>query len=381
MVWRSNLNPMTTSIKPVNLGIIGCGKISQAYFDGAKTFEILKVVGCADLNPEAAKAQAEANGCEAMSVDELLAHPEIELVINLTIPSAHFEVSEKILNAGKHCYNEKPFTVELEESEELLKLAKEKGLLVGSAPDTFLGGGIQTCRQIVDSGDLGRIVSGTAFMMGRGPESWHPNPGFYYLKGGGPVLDMAPYYLTALVNLIGPIAQVRAHTSKAFETRTATCKERNGEELPVEVSTHCSAILEFVSGATITAVFSFDVPKHDHSPIELYGTKGSLKVPDPNTFGGPIHRYLIDSESKEWEKVDLTFGYDSNMRSIGAADMAYAIRTGRPYRANGDVATHVLEVMHAFEKSSDSNQAVEISSRPEKPKALPVGLVEGLLDE
>ncbi|MBC2604333.1 Gfo/Idh/MocA family protein [Puniceicoccus vermicola] len=372
---------MTTSLKPVGLGIIGCGKISQAYFDGAKTFEILKVVGCADLNPAVSQAQAKANGCEAMSVDELLAHPEIELVINLTIPAAHAEVSRKILEAGKHSYCEKPITVDLEDAQELLALAKEKDLLVGSAPDTFLGGGIQTCRQIIDSGALGRIVSGTAFMMGRGPESWHPNPGFYYLKGGGPVLDMAPYYLTALINLIGPVASVQAHTSKAFETRIATCKEHNGEELPVEVSTHCSAILEFVSGAVITAVFSFDVPKHGHSPIELYGTKGSLKVPDPNTFGGPVQQYLLDYEEKEWKDVELTFGYDSNMRSIGAADMAYAIRTDRPYRANGDVATHVLEVMHAFEKSSDSQQAVTISSRPERPKALPEGLVEGLLDE
>jgi len=371
---------MATPPPPVNLGIIGCGKISQAYFDGAKIFEILRIVGCADLNPEAAKAQAEANGCEAMSVDEMLAHPGIELVINLTIPSAHADVSRRILEAGKHCYNEKPFTVELAEAESLLRLAEEKSLLIGSAPDTFLGGGLQTCRHIVDSGCLGAILSGTAFMMSRGPESWHPNPGFYYLRGGGPVFDMAPYYLTALVNLLGPVKSVQAHTSRGFETRTATCEARKGETLPVEVSTHCSAILEFHCGTVLTAVFSFDVPRHGHSPMELYGTLGSLQLPDPNTFGGPVNQFLLNSESREWQEVDLPFGYQGNMRSIGAADMAYAIRTGRPHRANGHLATHILEVMHAFEKSSQSAQVLPVKSRPERPAPLPLGLETGSLD-
>lgn len=371
---------MTQNLKPVGIGIIGCGKISQAYFNGAKVFEILKVVACADLNHATAQAQAEANGCEALSVNELLAHPEIELVINLTIPAAHAAVSKKILEAGKHSYSEKPITVELDDAREVLQVAQAKGLLVGSAPDTFLGGGIQTCRQLLDSDAIGRVVSGTAFMMGRGPESWHPNPGFYYQVGGGPVLDMAPYYLTALVNLIGPIKRVCAMTSKAFETRTATCQERNGEILPVEVSTHCSATLEFHSGAIITAVFSFDVPKHGHSPIELYGTKGSLKVPDPNTFDGPVACYQMESESGEWETVELTHGYSDNMRSIGAADMAYAIRTGRPHRANGELACHVLEVMHAFESSSAKGTHIEIQSCPAQPSALPTGLTNGQLD-
>lgn len=371
---------MTQHIKPVGIGIIGCGKISQAYFNGAKVFEILKIIACADLNPAAAQAQAQANGCQALSIDELLAHPDIELVINLTIPAAHAGVSRKILEAGKHSYSEKPITVELEEAQSLLTFAESKGLLIGSAPDTFLGGGIQTCRQLLDSNAIGRVVSGTAFMMGRGPESWHPNPAFYYQVGGGPVLDMAPYYLTALVNLLGPIRSVQAHTSKAFEKRIATCKEHDGEELPVEVSTHCSAILEFTEGAIITAVFSFDVPKHGHSPIELYGTEGSLKVPDPNTFGGPISLYKMNAETPSWEEIALTFGYADNMRSIGVADMAYAIRSGRAHRANGELATHVLEVMHAFEQSSATQQSVQIKSQPAQPSALPVDLVHGQLD-
>lgn len=279
----------TPPLKPVGIGIIGCGKISQAYFNGAKVFEILKVVACADLNPAAAQAQAEANDCLALSIDALLAHPEIELVINLTIPAAHAEVSRKILNAGKHSYSEKPITVELDDAMELLALAENKGLLVGCAPDTFLGGGIQTCRNIIDSGAIGRVVSGTAFMMGRGPESWHPNPAFYYQVGGGPVLDMAPYYLTALVNLIGPISRVMAHTSKAFEARTATCKEHYGESLPVEVSTHCSATIIFESGAVITAVFPSMCPNTDITLLSSTELKVPSKCPTRTPLAAPSH--------------------------------------------------------------------------------------------
>jgi len=373
-------NMTNPSRQQVGLGIIGCGKISQAYFDGAKTFEVLKMVGCADLNMEAAKAKAEENGCQAMTVDQLLAHPGIDLVINLTIPAAHAAVSQRVLNAGKHVYCEKPLTVELEEAKAVLKLAGEKGLLVGCAPDTFLGAGHQTCRKLIDEGAIGRVVSGTAHMMGRGPEGWHPNPGFYYLKGGGPVLDMAPYYLTALVNLIGPVKRVCAMTSKAFEERTATCPERNGEILPVEVSTHASASLEFHSGAVISAVFSFDVPKHGHSPIELYGTEGSLKAPDPNTFGGPVALYRMSEADAGWQDQALSHSYADNKRSIGAADMACSILTGRPYRASGLLAYHALEIMHAFEASSASGRFIEIESRPERPAALPTGLKEGRLD-
>ncbi len=371
---------MTHTQTQVGLGIIGCGKISQAYFNGAKTFEVLKMVGCADLNMNVAKAKAEENNCQAMSVDELLAHPEIDLVINLTIPAAHAAVSQQVLNAGKHVYCEKPLTVELDEAKAVLELAEKKGLLVGCAPDTFLGAGHQTCRKLIDEHAIGRVVSGTAHMMGRGPEGWHPNPGFYYLKGGGPVLDMAPYYLTALVNLIGPVKRVCAMTSKAFKERIAGCEERKGEVLPVEVSTHASATLEFHSGAIITAVFSFDVPKHSHSPIELYGTEGSLKAPDPNTFGGPVSLYQMSDADAGWQEKELSHIYEENMRSIGAADMACSILTGRPYRASGLLAYHVLEIMHAFEQSSETGTAIEIQSQPERPAALPVDLSQGELD-
>lgn len=371
---------MTQTSKPIGIGIIGCGKISQAYFNGAKTFASLKIIACADLNHEVAQAQAQANECEALSVDALLAHPDIQLVINLTIPAAHAAVSKQVLQAGKHVYCEKPLTVELEAAREVLALAESNGLLVGCAPDTFFGAGIQTAREIVDSGAIGTITSGTAFMLSPGPESWHPNPGFFYLIGGGPVLDMAPYYLTALVNLIGPVKSVSAVTRKAHESRVATSKIRNGEILPVEVNTHASGTLEFHSGAIITAVFSFDVIAADHSPIQLYGSKGSVKVPDPNTFAGPVERFIAGEEPRGWKSVEISRPYIENMRSIGVADMANAILDQRPHRASGALACHVLEVMHAFDLSSESGRSVEIQSKPDRPVALPSSLKEGELD-
>lgn len=364
----------------IGIGIIGCGKISQAYFDGAKTFEVLNIVACADLNEATAQAKAEENDCEALTIAKLLAHAEIQLVINLTIPAAHAAVTRDILKAGKHAYCEKPLTVKLEDAHELLVLAKAKGLLIACAPDTFFGAGIQTCREIVDSGEVGTITSGTAFMLSAGPESWHPNPGFYYLLGGGPVLDMAPYYLTALINLIGPIKHVSAITTKAQERRIASSPECNGEILPVEVNTHASGTLEFHSGAIITAVFSFDVHAADHSPIQLYGTKGSIKVPDPNTFNGPVACLIAKDEAREWKRVELTRPYYEDTRSIGVADMAQAILNKRPHRASGALACHVLEVMHAFDKSSGSGRTIEIESQPERPAALPAGLAESELD-
>lgn len=357
-----------SSENQIGVGIIGCGKISQAYFDGSKVFESLKMVACADLDHEVAKTKAEENGFDALSIADLLAHPGIQLVINLTIPAAHATVSRDILNAGKHVYCEKPLAVDLEDAREVLALAESKGLLVGCAPDTFFGAGIQTSREIIDSGAIGTITSGTAFMLSGGPESWHPNPGFYYLVGGGPVLDMAPYYLTALVNLIGPVKRVSAITGKAQTNRTATSKERNGEVLPVEVNTHASGTLEFHSGAIITAVFSFDVLAAEHSPIQLYGTNGSVKVPDPNIFGGPVTSFLRGD--KEWTEHTLTRPYAANMRGIGAADMAHAILEGRPHRASGALAAHVLEVMHAFDRSSETGRSIDIESRPERPAAL-----------
>lgn len=361
---------MQSSQKSFGVGLIGCGKISQAYFDGAGKFPLLKILACADRHHPAAQAQAAANGCEALAVDELLAHPDIDLVINLTIPAAHADVSRAILQAGKHVYLEKPLAIELEDGRALIQLAEDLGLRVGCAPDTFLGAGQQTCRRLIDQDAIGRVVAGTAFMLSPGVERWHPNPGFYYLKGGGPVLDMAPYYLTALVNLLGPVRQVSAITGRAMNERRATCKERFGEMLPVEVNTHASASLEFHNGAIITAVFSFDVPAHRHSPIELYGTRGSLQVPDPNTFGGPVVLFQ-SGENPQWHEQSLSHPYPENSRGIGAADMAQAVLENRSHRANGDLALHVLEVMSAIEDSSQQGKHILIQSQPQRPEPMP----------
>jgi predicted dehydrogenase len=369
---------MTAKTK-VKVGIIGCGNISQAYFRGAEIFEILEIASCADINMETAKAKAEENGCQAQTVDELLANPEVDLVINLTVPAVHAEVSMAALNAGKHVHCEKPLAVNLEDGKAVLDLAKEKGLLVGCAPDTFMGAGLQTSRKIVDDGWIGKVVSGSAFLMSRGPESWHPNPSFFYEIGGGPMFDMGPYYITALVHLLGPVKEVMAVTSRAFEERTATCKEQFGKLLPVEVPTHNSGTLVFHSGAAVTMTISFDVYHHGHSPIELYGTEGSMKVPDPNTFGGPVEVWT--PETNEWSTQALSHRYSENMRSIGAADMAYSILSNgkHQHRTSGELAYHALEVMHAFEKSSDSRKSVVIESKPPQPAALPLGLIEGRL--
>jgi predicted dehydrogenase len=363
----------------IGIGIVGCGNISQAYFSGAKLFEVLKVVSCADLNPAVAEAKAQENDCKAQTVDELLANPDVQLVINLTIPSVHAEISLAALAAGKHVHSEKPLSVSLEDGKKIIDTAESKGLLVGCAPDTFLGGGYQTCRKLVDDGWLGKVVGGTAFMLARGPESWHPNPGFFYETGAGPMFDMGPYYITALVHLLGPVRRVSAITSRAFEQRIATCKEKFGMVIPVGVPTHYSGALEFHSGAVISTTISFDVYAHGHRPIELYGTEGSLAAPDPNTFGGPVQ--IWTPSTKEWQTQAFSHRYLMNSRSIGAADLAYAILSEgkRKHRASGQLAYHALEVMHSFEKSSETGTSIEIQSRPDQPEALPLGIIEGRL--
>jgi len=369
---------MAKQKKKIGVGIIGCGNISQAYFNGMKTFEVLDIIACSDLKMEAAQAKAKENGCRAQTVKALLANKKIDIVVNLTVPAVHAEVSRQILQAGKNVHSEKPLAVHLEDGKSIIDLAGKKGLLAGCAPDTFLGAGLQTCRKIIDDNWLGKITGGTAFFMAAGPESWHPNPSFFYLEGAGPLFDMGPYYITALVHLLGPVKKITAITSRAHDLRTATCKEEFGKVMKVEVPTHYSGTLNFHSGAVITLTISFDVQSHGHSPIELYGTEGSLKVPDPNTFGGPVELYT--SASEEWKQINLSHIYADNMRGIGVADMAYALLGKRPQRAGGELAYHVLEVMHAFEKSSRSGRHVAIKSKPAQPAALPPGLIRGRLD-
>jgi predicted dehydrogenase len=362
----------------LNIGIIGCGNISGAYLNAAKRFPSIKIIACADINAEAAKATAATNGIVELTVDELLSNSDVEIILNLTTPQAHTEINLKALNAGKHVYCEKPLALERDEGQQVLKLAEDRGLLVGCAPDTFLGGGIQTCRKIIDDGKIGRPVAGTAFMMCHGHEGWHPNPGFYYLKGGGPMFDMGPYYLTALVNLLGPVRRVAAFAQKTFDERIATSNERNGERLHVEIPTHVAGTMEFQNGAIITMVTSFDVWNHTNHFIEIHGENGSLQVPDPNTFNGPVHLFKPGFDG--WQNVPLTHGYKENYRSIGVADMVRAIHTRRINRCSGELAYHVLDVMHAFHDSATAGHHIEIESTCQRPLPLPVGLVEGELD-
>ena len=360
------------------LGIIGCGTISSAYFKAAQLFPVLRVVACADLNRDAAERAAEMWGVEALSVAELLARPDIDIILNLTVPQAHAEVTLRALAAGKHVHLEKPLALNRTEGERVVKAADALGLRVSCAPDTFLGAGIQTCLQLLGSGKLGRVVAGTAFMMVPGHERWHPNPDFYYLRGGGPLFDMGPYYLTALVQLLGPVRRVSAAAAMSGE-RTISSEPRRGERIPVEVPTHVSGTLEFHSGALITLVMSFDVQHHTNHPIELHGEHGSLQVPDPNTFGGPVRMRLAGIET--WEDVPLINGYANNVRGIGAADLASALITNRPHRCHSDLALHVLDIMQSLHEAAEEGRRVTVESRCERPAPLPPGVAVGDLGD
>ena len=341
-------------MKPVCVGVIGCGNISAAYLKAAKTFPILDIVALSDMNPAAAEARGAEFGVPARLVDEVLADPAVEVVLNLTVPKAHVEVGLRAIAAGKHVHSEKPLGVSVAEARKLVAAADAKGLRLGSAPDTFLGGSHQTARQCVDDGMIGRPVGGTAFFMCPGHERWHPNPGFYYLGGGGPMLDMGPYYITDLVNLLGPVASVSGVATRTRDERLVTSEPLKGTRVPVEVATHVTGTLLFASGAAVAITMSFDVARHRHVPIELYGEKGSLIVPDPNFFGGKVE---IATADEDWREIPVNRAYaDGNYRILGLADMAQAIRTGRPHRASGALAFHVLEVMEAFQTSSDDGR-------------------------
>ncbi|HPD17057.1 MAG TPA: Gfo/Idh/MocA family oxidoreductase [Planctomycetota bacterium] len=355
-------------MKKVKVGIIGCGNISGNYLHWARQLGVFDVAALADQVPERAQAKAAEHGLRACSVADLLADPEIEIVVNLTVPRAHAAVNLAALKAGKHAYCEKPFAVTREEGRKVLAAAKKAGRLVGGAPDTFLGGGIQTCRKLIDDGAIGEPVGATAFMACRGHESWHPDPEFYYDLGGGPMLDMGPYYLTALVNLLGPVKRVSGSARISFPERLITSEPKNGTRIQVKTPTHIAGTLDFASGAIGTVVMSFDVVAHRLPIIEIYGAEGTLLVPDPNGFGGPVR--IRRRGDADWTEVRLTHS-DQVGRSMGVADMAQAIALGRKPRASGELCYHVLDVMLAFEDASKSGQHVAIQSPCERPPALP----------
>lgn len=357
------------------MGIIGCGNISRTYCKGLKKFPILELVGCADIDME--RAVSLANEFEVpniYTVEELLADKDIEIVINLTIPKVHAEISLAVLESGKHVYVEKPLAVTKEDGERVLELAKRKGLLVGSAPDTFLGGGLQTCRKIIDDGWIGIPVAATAFMMENGPESWHPDPDFLYQEGAGPMFDRGPYYLTGLIHLLGPIKRVTGSARITFPVRKITSEPKNGSMINVNAPTHIAGILDFENGVICTLITSFDIfgGTSDFPHIEIYGTEGSLRIPDPNTFGGPV--YIKKNGAKEWSEMSLSHGFTEQGRGLGVADMAYSIQKGRKHRANGELAYHVLEAMEGFHEASKSGCHYIMQSTCERPEALPLHL-------
>ncbi|WEG13888.1 Gfo/Idh/MocA family oxidoreductase [Pullulanibacillus sp. KACC 23026] len=357
----------------LKVGIIGCGNISSIYFQAGQKFEAINIVACADLDLERAKARAkEYHIPKAYSVQELLNDPEIDLVLNLTIPKAHAEIACAALESGKHVYGEKPLAISLEDGKKILDVAGTKGLLVGNAPDTFLGGGLQTCRKIIDEGWIGTPVAATAFMMGPGHERWHPDPEFYYQTGGGPMFDMGPYYLTALISLLGPVSRVTGSTRITYPERTITSEPKKGQKIKVEVPTHVAGLLDFDSGVVGTLVTSFDVWHHNMPWIEIYGSEGTLRVPDPNTFGGPV--LLRRHDAADWSELPLSHGFTENSRGIGLVDMAYALHNKREHRANGEMAYHVLEIMHGFHEAAEKGSHYSVKSTCKRPQAFPGGL-------
>jgi len=366
-------------MRKVKIGIIGCGNISGIYLQNlTHVFANTEVFAVSDFSEERMQQAADTYGVpNQWTAEQVLNSPEVEIIVNLTTPDQHFRICKLALEHGKHVYVEKPLSLLPEQGHELVELAREKGLMLGGAPDTFLGAGLQTCRKLIDDGYIGQPIAATAFMLGHGHENWHPNPGFYYQAGGGPMFDMGPYYLTALVSLLGPAETVAGMTSKSFEQRTITSQPLFGEKIDVEVPTHIAGTLRFKSGAIATMITSFDVWSSTLPPIEIYGTQGTLLVPDPNNFGGPIS--LRPAGAAEFKEIPAVHQYGENSRGIGVSDMADCVINGGTPRANGELTNHVLEMMHAFHESSDSGNYVQLKTTCEQPRPLNTGLIKGYL--
>jgi predicted dehydrogenase len=369
----------------LGVGVVGCGVISTIYMQNMPLFAGLQLRACADQRLDAAIAQGQKFGIDALAVDALLARDDIDIVVNLTVPNAHFAVSHAALSAGKHVFSEKPLCVGVEDGRRLVAEADARKLRLGCAPDTFIGAGGRLARAFVDEGRVGKILSGTAFLMSHGMEHWHPDPEFFFKPGGGPILDMAPYYLSALVNLLGPVRRVQASATIGFAERTITAKgARTGDRIKVETPTSVMALLDFAAGAQIMLNMSWDVWKHGHPPIELYGTEGSLRVPDPNFFGGTVAYTQREGDWQEADSGEKPFGKPNwrslnwapdapsraNYRCLGLAELASAVRFGTPHRTSGHMAQHVLEVMNAVLQAGASGTPVTVPAGFERPPAL-----------
>lgn len=370
--------------KILGVGLIGCGNISSTYFGLAPLFSGIELRACADINESAAQARSREYGVRAESINDLLSARDIDIIINLTVPDAHFDVTKQILEAGKHAYSEKPLTLTVTEGLELKNLAQKQGLFVGCAPDTFLGGAHQLVRNKIDEGVIGNITSGTCHVMSHGMEAWHPNPDFFYQPGGGPILDMGPYYIANLINLIGPVKRVASLASIATPTRTIRSDLRKGEEILVNTPTNIHALLEFVSGATITLIASWDVWAHQHNHIELYGTDGSIIAPDPNIFGGEVMLANRDGQFNTVSRWDHPFGINNeesraNYRMAGLADLAAAIVSDGEARCSLDRALHGVEIMTSILKAGETGTFLNLSTTCSRPKPLGISEARALM--
>lgn len=353
-------------VKPLNIGIVGAGKISGAYLSTLEKLTSVRLTAVTDLDRARAQAVADQVGPQvtvAASVADLVARDEVDAVLNLTVPAAHAEVALAALAAGKHVYGEKPLAMNRKEADAVLTAARDAGLRVGCAPDTVLGTGTQTARKAVDDGLIGRPVAATAFMTTAGHEQWHPDPEFYYQPGGGPLLDMGPYYLSALVHLLGPVVKVTGASSRPRAERVIGSGPRAGQSFPVEIDTHVTGVLEHADGSLSTLVMSFDIKAANLPRIEVHGTDASLSVPDPNNFDGPveIHR------GKGWDVLPVSAGHADTGRGAGLADLAEALDTGRPHRASAELAAHVLDVMLTLMDAAEQGRALPVTSTCERP--------------
>lgn len=398
----------------VKIAIIGVGDISSIYITNITSkFRELEIYGLCDLIEERAKRGLESIKALKEKDDsiripkiykdmyEAFNDPEVDIILNLTRPYEHYEVTKEALLHGKHVYSEKPLAVDMEEADELVELAKSKGLLMGGAPDTFMGAGIQTARKLIDEGLIGDVLGANCAMVCHGHETWHPDPEFYYKRGGGPMLDMGPYYITALVQLLGKAKSVVGSTKKTFDKRTITSSPHFGEVIDVDVDTHLAGNIIFENGAIAQILTTFDVY---YSPMaqakfEVYGTEGSLIVPDPNGFGGPVLMLRPEDDMEGptsdpglmdkgivnfyegFKTMPLMFDYKDNARALGLADMAKAIRTGRDFRANSQQQHHVLEILTSFTESSRENKFIDLRTDYKRTEPMKNGLLHGILDE
>jgi predicted dehydrogenase len=363
------------------IGFIGCGNISGIYFENiTNLFKEIEIIGVTDIVRDRAENAAEKYGIKKVYKDmtELLADSEVDIVFNLTRPYEHFNVTMAALEAGKHVYTEKPLGASLDEAIKMRDLAKKKNLQIGGAPDTFLGAGLQTCRKLIDDGFIGDVFGASAYMVCRGHESWHPDPEFYYKYGGGPMMDMGPYYLTALISLLGSVKTVTGMTKASLSERTITSQPFHGKKIQVDVPTYITGTMNFQNNAIGTIFTTFDVYTAQVPRIEIYGSAGTLCVPDPNYFDGPVR--LSRGGMQDFAEVPLLFDYKENSRGLGLADMAKALETGRSVRAGGDLLFHIVEIMTGFERASNERKFIDMESTVERPKPMVSPDIKGILD-